>query len=137
MGVFFLTGLNVQLKELSDEETTNTEEVINTVEGLNITVLAEGSGDEVQNGNVAAVHYTGTFEDGSVFDSSVTRGVPFEFTLGAGQVIQGWDLGVLGMKVGEKRKLIIAPELAYGPGGRGPIPPNSTLIFEVELVGIK
>jgi len=107
------------------------------IEGLNMAVLQEGTGSEIQNGSVAVVHYTGTFEDGSVFDSSVTRGVPFEFTVGAGQVIQGWDLGVVGMKVGEKRRLVIASDLAYGPLGRGPIPPSATLVFEVELLGIR
>ena len=112
------------------------ERKIDSIEGLDITVLQEGSGDKIQNGNIAVVHYTGSFEDGTVFDSSVSRGVPFKFLLGAGQVIRGWDLGVLGMRVGEKRRLIIAPELAYGPNGRGSIPPNATLIFEVELLGI-
>lgn len=107
------------------------------INGLDITVLQEGSGEIIENGSVAVMHYTGTLDDGTVFDSSIPRGVPFEFTLGAGQVIAGWDIGILGMRVGEKRRLIIAPELAYGPVTRGPIPANSTLTFEVELLEIK
>ena len=106
-------------------------------DGLDITVLQEGSGETIQNGRVAVVHYTGTLDDGTVFDSSIPRGAPFEFILGAGQVIEGWDLGVLGMQVGEKRQLVIAPELAYGSTARGSIPANSRLTFEVELVDIR
>jgi len=106
-------------------------------DGLDITVLQEGSGETIQNGRVAVVHYTGTLDDGTVFDSSIPRGAPFEFTLGAGQVIAGWDLGILGMQAGEKRQLVIAPELAYGPTARGSIPANSRLTFEVELLEIR
>lgn len=97
------------------------------------TVVGEGS--EAAIGNIVAVHYTGTFEDGTVFDSSV-GGPPFQFVLGAGQVIPGWDQGLQGMKAGGKRLLIVPSDLAYGPQGYGPIPPNATLIFEVELVAI-
>lgn len=107
-------------------------------DALRIEVLAEGTGEAVAAGDAATVHYTGTFTDGKVFDSSVTRGVPFTFTLGAQQVIPGWEQGVAGMKVGEKRRLTIAPELAYGAQGvPGAIPPNSTLVFEVELLGVE
>ena len=108
------------------------------IEGLKIEILEKGSGGEAENGSVVSVHYTGTFEDGTKFDSSLDRGTPLSFRLGTGQVIQGWDKGVLGMKVGEKRKLTISPELAYGTAGiPGTIPPNSTLIFEVELLGLQ
>lgn len=88
-------------------------------------------------GDKISVHYTGTLEDGTKFDSSLDRGVPFKFTLGAGQVIKGWDQGLLGMKVGDKKRLILPPELAYGKAGNPPlIPPNAALIFDVELISI-
>lgn len=94
-----------------------------------------GTGAAVQVGDKIRVNYTGKLQDGSVFDTSVGK-APFEFTLGAGAVIPGWDQGLQGMKVGGKRLLIIPPQLAYGSQGFGPIPPNATLIFEVDLVGI-
>jgi peptidylprolyl isomerase len=98
----------------------------------------EGTGKIAKNGDTVSVHYTGTLEDGTKFDSSLDRGTPFTFTLGIGQVIKGWDQGILGMKVGEKKTLTIAPELAYGEAGiPGIIPPNATLIFEVEIMGIQ
>jgi len=105
---------------------------------LEIKVLKEGVGDQkAKSGDFVKVHYTGTLEDGTKFDSSVDRDEPFDFTLGVGQVIQGWDQGVEGMKVQEKRKLTIPPELGYGERGAGStIPPNSVLIFEVELLEI-
>ncbi len=107
-------------------------------QGVKIEILREGAGAEAKNGSAVSVHYTGVLENGTKFDSSVDRGTPFEFTLGAGQVIRGWDIGVEGMKIGEKRKLTIPSALAYGErGAGGVIPPNATLIFEVELLGIK
>ncbi len=104
---------------------------------LKITINQEGSGDRADIGMSVSVHYTGMLEDGTVFDSSIPRGQPFNFTLGAGQVIKGWDLGVEGMKVGEKRNLVIPPHLGYGVRGAGAtIPPNATLIFDVELLEV-
>lgn len=105
---------------------------------LGIEVIEEGTGPAAQAGDEVAVHYTGTLTDGTVFDSSISRGVPITFVLGQGRVIQGWELGILGMKVGEKRTLTIPPQLGYGATGTpgGPIPPHATLIFDVELVAI-
>lgn len=100
--------------------------------------LVVGTGTEAAAGHNVAVHYTGWLTDGTKFDSSVDRGQPFSFTLGAGRVIKGWDQGVAGMKVGGKRKLTIPPELGYGErGAAGVIPPGATLVFEVELLGVR
>lgn len=111
---------------------------VTTPSGLRYIDLVEGTGATPQRGETVVVHYTGTFEDGKKFDSSVDRGQPFKFPLGMGRVIKGWDEGLSTMKVGGKRKLILLPDLAYGERGAGNvIPPNSTLVFEVELLGIE
>lgn len=105
---------------------------------LKIEDLKVGEGAEATAGKTVSVHYTGWLTDGKKFDSSVDRGQPFKFSLGAGQVIQGWDKGVAGMKVGGKRKLTIPPQLGYGERGAGSIiPPNATLVFEVELLDVQ
>jgi FKBP-type peptidyl-prolyl cis-trans isomerase len=104
---------------------------------LQIEELMVGTGAEAKAGKSVAVHYTGTLTNGSKFDSSRDRNEPFEFQLGAGMVIKGWDQGIAGMKVGGRRKLTIPPELGYGAGGYPPvIPPNSVLIFDVELIEV-
>jgi FKBP-type peptidyl-prolyl cis-trans isomerase len=112
--------------------------VVTTHSGLQYVDLVSGTGRQAEAGDTATVHYTGWLADGKKFDSSHDRNEPFSFRLGAGQVIRGWDEGVATMKVGGKRKLIIPPDLAYGPRGAGNvIPPNATLTFEVELLGLR
>lgn len=106
--------------------------------GLVIEDLGVGEGPEAVSGNAVTVHYTGWLTDGTQFDSSLDSGQPFQFTLGQGDVIAGWDVGVAGMKAGGKRKLTIPPEMGYGEQGAGAaIPPNATLVFEVELLAIQ
>lgn len=110
---------------------------ISTPSGLKYTEIKEGTGAQPQAGQTVSVHYTGTLEDGTKFDSSRDRNQPFSFKLGAGQVIKGWDEGLSTMKVGGQRQLIIPPGLGYGSrGAGGVIPPNATLIFDVELLKI-
>ncbi len=109
-----------------------------TPSGLHITDYGGGNGPAAKAGDHVAVHYTGTLENGRKFDSSRDRGQPFEFGLGQGQVIAGWDEGVAGMRVGDRRRLIIPSELGYGSrGAGGVIPPDATLIFDVELLAIR
>lgn len=107
-----------------------------TASGLYIQDLEVGEGEEAVAGQTVTVHYSGWFLDGEKFDSSVDRGEPFSFSLGEGRVIAGWDEGVAGMRVGGWRRLVIPPAMAYGEAGRPGIPPNSTLVFDVELLDV-
>ena len=110
---------------------------VKTPSGLAYVDIVAGSGASPVSGKPVKVHYTGVLENGTKFDSSVDRGEPFVFTIGVGQVIPGWDEGVMSMKVGGKRKLIVPPQLGYGAAGAGGvIPPNATLIFDVELLDV-
>lgn len=133
------------VNQLNQQATTTmaTEQTVQSIPGLDIKVVQPGTGAVAENGKTVAVHYTGKFTDGKVFDSSISRGEPIEFRLGAGMVIKGWDKGILGMKVGEKRILTISSDLAYGdagitaPNGQVIIPEKATLVFDVELVEVK
>lgn len=119
---------------MSAEENQN---IVTTPSGLQYVDVVEGTGATPEAGQKVTVHYTGTLEDGTKFDSSRDRNRPFEFRIGQGQVIRGWDEGLSTMKVGGQRRLIIPPELGYGArGAGGVIPPNATLIFDVELLDV-
>ena len=139
----FLAALGVACGSSPDFESNSSEvnmanETETTASGLQIKTLVVGAGDKAEPGKTAVVHYTGWLLDGTKFDSSVDRGTPFEFPLGSGRVIKGWDEGVATMNIGGKVELIIPPDLAYGPSGAGGvIPPNATLKFEVEFLDQK
>ena len=128
----------LDIKSEKKQDSMTAENVVKTPSGLKYIDLKEGEGETPTKGQTVVVHYTGTLEDGTKFDSSRDRGTPFSFKIGVGQVIKGWDEGVGSMKVGGRRQLIIPPELGYGSrGAGGVIPPNATLIFDVELLSIK
>ncbi len=130
----------LNLDDLSNmaQDTNSDVNVINAedVDELNIEDITEGSGDEVKSGDTVKVHYIGTLLDGTKFDSSYEREEAFEFTIGAGSVIEGWEQGLVGMKVGGKRKLTIPSSMGYGETGSGSIPSNAKLVFEIELIEI-
>lgn len=140
LGVYFLVFNigSVPVVNQSSQQSQNTQQTPNSfeIQGMKVEVLKQGTGEAVKTGEKATVHYVGWLPDGKKFDSSVDRNAPFTFTLGENRVIKGWELGVLGMKVGEKRKLTIPPDLAYGSASFLSIPANATLTFEVELLGI-
>lgn len=109
----------------------------NQNQNLKVEILQQGTGEGAKSGDYVTVNYVGTLADGTKFDSSIDRGQPFSLTLGQNSVIRGWELGLIGMKAGEKRKLTIPPELAYGAqGAGGAIPPNATLTFEIDMISI-
>jgi peptidylprolyl isomerase len=122
----------------AEKPASTAEKVVTLPSGLKYVDLKVGSGESPKPGATVVVHYTGTFQDGTKFDSSRDRGTPLDFPLGQGRVIKGWDEGIATMKPGGRRKLIIPPDLAYGAEGQPPaIPPNATLIFDVELLRIE
>lgn len=157
LGIYLILNQNIPVAEIKknveeepmkfiQEETTNqntntqnpTANPASSVTELIVEDKVVGQGVEVKSGDTIVMHYTGTLENGQKFDSSVDRGQPFETQIGVGQVIKGWDEGVIGMRVGGKRKLTIPGSMAYGEQGvPGAIPPNATLIFELELLEIK
>ncbi len=136
IGFFFVFGGSVLQAVGSASRKSSPDSLINSQQIMNISDTVVGSGPEAMPGKQVTVHYIGKFTDGRVFDSSISRGQPFTFILGAGQVITGWDKGLAGMKVGGKRILVIPPEFGYGSRDVGPIPANSTLVFEVELLDV-
>lgn len=137
LGCQILVGGDSKKKTAYPGEKTKKKEVV-TSSGLKYIDMVVGKGDSPKQGNSVTVHYTGYLMDGKKFDSSVDRKEPFQFVLGVGGVIKGWDEGVATMKVGGKRKLIIPPQLGYGARGAGNlIPPNAELVFDVELIGTK
>lgn len=145
--IFLWESKEEEIQLIKENNNNNMEEkkdnLIKIEEGLEAEILTEGSGLVAENGDLVIVHYVGKLEDESIFDSSISRNQPFPFNLGAGDVIAGWEKGVLGMKVGEKRNLKISPELAYGeqgivlPDGKVIIPGGATLYFEVELLNVQ
>lgn len=138
LGMAYYFSLNKNMDKTNTPlPAADVSQVAPAVTELKIEDIIVGTGAEAVAGKKLSMHYIGTLLDGTKFDSSRDRGTPFEFTLGVGQVIKGWDQGVAGMKVGGKRKLTIPSILAYGAGAVGSIPPNSTLVFEVELLAVK
>jgi FKBP-type peptidyl-prolyl cis-trans isomerase len=139
LGAYLLAGAGASCTTKNDSiaEKPMTQETNTAVTTLKIEDIKVGTGQTPAQGDKIVVHYTGWLTDGTKFDSSKDRNDPFTFTLGVGQVIKGWDQGFAGMKEGGQRKLTIPSELAYGQRNMGPIPPNSTLIFEVELIKVE
>ncbi len=139
---FMIDKPNSSFRPSSSSSGQNSDIIVGSQESVSqssdvkVQILKQGQGPEIKSGDKATVHYTGWLTNGVEFDSSLDRQQPFQFTLGSGQVIAGWEQGVLGMKVGEKRKLTIPPDLGYGQQAIGSIPAGSTLIFEVELLKI-
>jgi len=137
-GQFFYSFFSQEIKMTDKKQTASVGNIVNNPQNLVVNDIVVGTGAEAVSGKTVTVHYVGTLNNGQKFDSSVDRGEPFHFTLGIGQVIKGWDLGVSGMKVGGKRHLVIPAQLGYGSQEiPGVIPANSTLVFDVELLDVK
>ena len=135
---FYFGGTVINVFKTGQFSSSNSEvSAVTPAPELGIQEISLGTGDSVNLGDAVTVNYTGAFVDGKVFDSSVARNEPFTFVVGAGQVISGWDQGLVGMKVGGKRILVVPPQLGYGDKDYGPIPANSTLIFQIELLSVK
>ena len=142
LAIYFLTNKNPNNPEVQNSASISPTITMPTlapskVTELKIEDIKIGTGSAVKSGDTVSMNYVGTLEDGTKFDSSYDRNQPFETKIGVGQVIEGWDKGILGMKIGGKRKLTIPYQMAYGENGYGPIPAKATLIFEVELLSIK
>ena len=142
-GSFFLTPnpwapIQIPPDQTPQQSEQNSSTTNYDIQGMKVEIIKQGTGEGAKSGDAIIVNYTGTLLDGTKFDSSLNPGrVPFPYTLGQNQVIQGWELGLLGMKTGEERKLTIPPELAYGAAGRPPvIPQNATLIFDITMLSI-
>lgn len=133
LGFFGLNSFMVTPSVPLSEDVLKEIQDTGTVSELHVVDVVEGTGDPVAAGDTVAVHYTGLLPDGTIFDASQDHGGPISFTVGAGVVIQGWERGLIGMKEGGRRILVIPPSLGYGATGVGPIPPNATLIFDLEL----
>ena len=136
-GAIIIIALIVNNQKASKPKEIMVESTMPQATKLKVEDIKEGTGEAVKKGDTIVIHYVGTLENGEKFDSSVDRGTPFETQIGMGNVIQGWDEGVIGMKTGGKRKLTIPPDMGYGDQATGSIPPNSTLIFELDLLEIK
>ncbi|MBA3970969.1 MAG: FKBP-type peptidyl-prolyl cis-trans isomerase, partial [Bacteroidetes bacterium] len=132
-----LAVMSVNAQEKTKAQIVKKPKTVKTTSGLEYTITTKGKGKKAQNGDKVIVHYTGKLTNDTVFDSSVKRGQPFEFKLGAGQVIKGWDEAFLLLEVGDKATIKFGPELGYGAQANGKIPANSTLIFDVELIDVK
>ena len=137
-GVYFLVSRNNGSTPNPTGTSNNSTSAVQTsdIQGMKVEILTQGSGTGAKVGDSVTVNYVGTLQNGTKFDSSIDRNAPFTFVVGKGNVIKGWDLGVVGMKVGEKRRLTIPPELAYGKTGFLTIPANATLTFEIQLLKI-
>jgi FKBP-type peptidyl-prolyl cis-trans isomerase len=132
--VIVITGLGIFSETQGPSQQTDNNFMI---QNMKVEILKQGTGEGAKTGDKVIVNYVGTLQDGTKFDSSIDRGQPFPVTIGNGEVIKGWEIGLTGMKVGEKRKLTIPPELAYGSSGAGGvIPPNATIIFDIDLLSI-